>query len=157
MQQTILIGFVLLLACYCVRNIDSICNNFSQSHCSLTFKGNQKIVLILCCHHSSWVYSNNNCLFALPNLFVVMPFFLRNTTISTLAYRIIVQSQLFALCSNLALRCLSKTVRLSVLFANFPCTFISFCAIIQVQIKKKYYSKILFEFSVDKQHRKHSI
>ena len=29
----------------------------------------------LICHHSRWVSSNNNCLFALPNLFVVTPFF----------------------------------------------------------------------------------
>lgn len=38
----------------------------------------------LICHHSSWVSSNNNCLFALPNLFVVTPLFLRNTTVNTI-------------------------------------------------------------------------
>ena len=53
----------------------------------------------------------------------------------------------YLICTKiLPVQCLYETAQLSVLFANFPCTFISFCAI----------RETLFELSIDKQHQKHS-
>ena len=49
----------------------------------------------------------------------------------------------------LPLRCLYETVGLSVLFANSPCTFTSFCTIIYFQIKEKYYSNSLLISSIE--------
>ena len=59
---------------------------------------------------------------------------------STAGYGMIIQVPLFNL---YILLCDYKTVRLYVLFINFCCTFISFCAIIQFRIKRKYYSNSL--------------
>ena len=64
---------------------------------------------------------------------------------STAGYVIIIQPPLLNLHWILSLQCLYETLRLSILFAGPPCTFISFWVIIQ--IKEKHYLNLAYRNS----------
>ena len=56
----------------------------------------------------------------------------------------------YLMCTKvLPVQCLYETVRSSFLFANSPCTFTSFCAIIQFRITEKHYSNSLLLSNIE--------